>query len=58
MARFRLPCAFLCKKESEYTSTADNFARMYGSDGAFFCFFMQYHTIERFSKEKYVKIVY
>jgi len=48
----------LCKKESEYTSTADNFARMYGSDGAFFCFFMQYHTIERFSKEKYVKIVY
>ena len=41
-----------------YTSTADNFARMYGSDGAFFCFFMQYHTIERFSKEKYVKIVY
>ncbi len=50
--------AFLCKKECEYTPTEDSFARMYGSEGAFLCFFMQFHTIERFSKEKYVKIAY
>ena len=46
------------KKRVNIRLRRTNFARMYGSDGAFFCFFMQYHTIERFSKEKYVKIVY